>query len=226
MVALGRITNAELEIVVKEPVKPGKLLFSGTSTELGSTISTALGASVELLGRVLEVERAVEFWEGVATGAIDVGAVVCEDVEFETGEEVSINGLITLSEVVDEEDTGGVEVEELIGSSPPLMGVSPPVELGLIEDVETGRAVGMEVKDVDPGAAVLLVTEEEVLDDVGPVTTTVVVVEEVRPPPGVSVVPPSPTDAIGAADAWLALAAGGSTPKLEVVTAIAKASTA
>lgn len=119
--------------------------------------------------------------------------------------------------------------EELAGSSPPLMAVSPPV-VGLAEGVETGRAVGTEVEvedvvDVDPAAAVLLVTEEAV-SDVGPVTVTIIVVEEVRPPPGVSVVPPSPTDAIGAADAWLALAAGGSTPKLEVVTAIAKASTA
>ena len=50
VVALGTITNTELEIVVREPVKPSKLLFSGTSTELGSTISTVLGASVELLG--------------------------------------------------------------------------------------------------------------------------------------------------------------------------------
>lgn len=57
VVALGTITNGVLEIVVKEPVKPGKFVFSGTSTELGSTISTVLGlgASVELLEKA-EVE--------------------------------------------------------------------------------------------------------------------------------------------------------------------------
>ena len=96
--------------------------------------------------------------------------------------------------MVDEEDTGGVEVErELVGSSPPLIAVSTPVEVGLIEDVEAGRAVGTEVEvtavvDADPGAAVLLVTEEEVLDDVGLETMTVVVVEEVRPPPGAEII--------------------------------------
>ena len=51
VVAFGIITNGELEIVVTEPVKPGKLLFSGTSTELGRMISTVLGASGELLER-------------------------------------------------------------------------------------------------------------------------------------------------------------------------------
>jgi hypothetical protein len=51
VVALGTITKGELEIVVMEAVKPGKLVFSGTSTKLGSTSSTVLGvgASVELL---------------------------------------------------------------------------------------------------------------------------------------------------------------------------------
>ena len=61
------------------------------------------------------------------------------------------------------------------------MAVSPPV-VGLAEDVETGRAVAMEVEvadvvdvvDVDPGA---------VVDDVDPVAVTIIVVEEVRPPP-------------------------------------------
>ena len=136
--------------------------------------------------------------------------------------------------------------EELVGSSPPLMAVSPPpVEVGIAEGVETGRAVGIDVEvidvvDVDPGAAVLLATEEEVLDEV---TMTVVVVEEVRPPPGaktivvstgyfkdsgslLSVVPPSPTEALELAGAGLALTTGRSAPTLELVTAIAKASTA
>jgi len=48
VVALETIIKAELEIVVRDPVNPGKLLFSGTSTELGSMISTVLGAA-ELL---------------------------------------------------------------------------------------------------------------------------------------------------------------------------------
>jgi len=50
VVGLEMITNAELEIVVWEPVKPGKLLV-GTSTELGSTSSNVLG-SVELVERL------------------------------------------------------------------------------------------------------------------------------------------------------------------------------
>ena len=73
--------------------------------------------------------------------------------------------------------------EELVGSSPPLMAVSPPV-VGLSEDVETGRAVGMEIEvadvvDVDPGAAV---------DDADPVAVTIIVVDEVRPPPGAEII--------------------------------------
>lgn len=107
----------------------------------------------------------------------------------------SNSGLITPTEEVGKEDTADVEAE-VVGSSPPLlMGVSPPEEVGLVVDDESGRAVRTEVEvtnvvDVDPGAAVILitgVTEEVVLDDVGPVGATVVVVEDVRPPPGAEV---------------------------------------
>jgi len=84
VVALETITNAELEIVVKEALKPGKLLV-GTSTELGSTSSTVVGPSVEVVD-TLDVEvvdsldvEVVETLDVVLLAAAE-GAALDEDV--------------------------------------------------------------------------------------------------------------------------------------------------
>ena len=91
MVALGTLTTGVLETVVTEPVKPGKLVFAGTSTELGSTIST-----------VLEEEVSVELCD-----VEDMTVLEDEDEEVEfdagAGAVVSSKGLTLLSEL-DEED--------------------------------------------------------------------------------------------------------------------------
>ena len=89
VVALGMITNAELETVVRGPDTPGRLLLSGTRAELGRTNPTVLGNSVELL--LEEVDKVLlgieEDEEGAAldedTSEVEVLLGTLLDVELE-----------------------------------------------------------------------------------------------------------------------------------------------
>jgi hypothetical protein len=181
MVGLPAMIEAPSDIVSKIPV----LL------EMPLVFVEAVSIDVE------RVDAPVGLSDDVNPRGTDVGVVGWDGERVDTAAEDvdSASGLIKLTEAVDEEDTRGVEVE-VVGRSPPLLiGASPSEDVVLVVEVDSGRAVEMEVEvtsvvEVDPCATVVLVTEVTVEDapgDVGPVGVTVVVVEDVSPPPAAEV---------------------------------------